>query len=106
MPARRHLLMLGLTLPVLLAGCGGWEPLYANRDTGPTDESLRSIKVGTIPERVGQHLESGLRSSFNPSNVTVPQLYTLNVTVGTSVRSLGIQSQGIGTRGEVVLAAT
>jgi len=98
--------MLGLTLPVLLAGCGGWEPLYANRDTGPTDESLRSIKVGTIPERVGQHLESGLRSSFNPSNVTVPQLYTLNVTVGTSVRSLGIQSQGIGTRGEVVLAAT
>lgn len=106
MPARRHLLMLGLTLPALLAGCGGWEPLYANRDSGPTDERLRAIKVPPIAERVGQRLALGLRNSFNPNNVPAQQLYSLNVTVGTSVQDLGIQSQGIGTRGEVQLVAT
>jgi LPS-assembly lipoprotein len=106
MAVTRSLLILCLVLPVLLAGCGGWEPLYATHDTGPTDEALRAIKVGPIPERVGQRLEFGLRDAFNPDNVPAPQLYTLNVTVGTSVQDLGIQSQGIGTRGEVALSAT
>lgn len=106
MPIRRHLLMLGLTLPALLAGCGGWEPLYANRDSEPTDERLRAIKVPPIAERVGQRLALGLRNSFNPNNVPTQQLYSLNVTIGTSVQDLGIQSQGIGTRGEVQLIAT
>jgi LPS-assembly lipoprotein len=99
------MLGLGLCLPVLLGGCG-WEPLYASRDTGPADVALQAIKVSPIPERVGQRLEFGLRDSFNPNNVPSPQLYTLNVTVGTSLQNLGIQSQGIGTRGEVQLAAT
>ncbi|HXP02760.1 MAG TPA: hypothetical protein VN808_01485 [Stellaceae bacterium] len=91
---------------MLLAGCGGWEPLYASRDTGPADAALQAIKVAPIPERVGQNLEFGLRNSFNPNNAPGPQLYTLNVTVATSLQNLGIQSQGIGTRGEVQLVAT
>ncbi|HEV2187918.1 MAG TPA: LPS assembly lipoprotein LptE [Stellaceae bacterium] len=91
---------------MLLAGCGGWEPLYANRDTGPADAALQAIKVAPIPERVGQNLEFGLRNSLNPNNVPGPQLYTLSVTVATSTQDLGIQSQGIGTRGEVQLIAT
>lgn len=98
--------MLVLALPALLGGCGGWEPLYANRDTAPADAALRAIKVAPIAERVGQNLEMGLRDSFNPDNVPTPQLYTLNVTLGTSLQNLGIQSQGIGTRGEVQLIAT
>lgn len=106
MAARRHLLLLGLALPALLGGCGGWEPLYANREAEPANAALRAIKVAPIPERVGQRLEFGLRSSFNPDNVPSPQLYTLNVTAGTSLQNLGIQSQGIGTRGEVQLVAT
>jgi LPS-assembly lipoprotein len=105
MAARRHLLMLGLALPALLGGCS-WEPLYASRETEAADADLRAIKVAPIPERVGQHLEFGLRNSFNPNNVPTPQLYTLNVTAGTSIQNLGIQSQGIGTRGEVSFVAT
>jgi len=100
------MLGLGLSLPMLLAGCGGWEPLYASRFTEPADSALQAIKVAPIPERVGQNLEFGLRNSFNPNNAPGPQLYTLSVTVGTSVQDLGIQSQGIGTRGEVQLIAT
>jgi len=105
---RRYLLMLGpaLALPMVLGGCGGWEPLYASRDTGPADAALRAIKVTPIPERMGQNLEFALRDSFNPNNLSGPQLYTLNVTLGTSLQNLGIQSQGIGTRGEVQLLAT
>lgn len=100
------MLGLGLSLPMLLAGCGGWEPLYASRDTGAADAALQAIKVAPIPERLGQNLEFGLRNSFNPNNEPGPQLYTLSVTVGTSLQNLGIQSQGIGTRGEVQLIAT
>lgn len=105
---RRYLLVLGLTLalPMFLGSCGGWELLYASRDTAPADAALRAIKVTPIAERVGQNLEMGLRDSFNPDNVPTPQLYTLNVTLGTSLQNLGIQSQGIGTRGEVQLIAT
>jgi LPS-assembly lipoprotein len=105
MAARRLLLLLGLALPALLAGCG-WEPLYASRETEAANADLRAIKVAPIAERVGQHLEFGLRNSFNPNNVPTPQLYTLSVTVGTSFGSLGVQSQGIGTRGEVNFIAT
>jgi LPS-assembly lipoprotein len=99
------MLGLGLALPRFLGGCG-WEPLYADRDTGPADAALQAIKVAPIPERVGQNLEFGLRNSFNPNNVPGPQLYTLSVTVGTSLQNLGITSQGIGTLGEVQLIAT
>jgi LPS-assembly lipoprotein len=105
MAARRHLLIWGLALPVLLAGCG-WEPLYLDRAAGPADSALRAIKVSSIPERVGQRLQFALRDSFNPNDVPGPQLYTLNVTLGTTVQDLGIQSQGIGTRGEVQVTAS
>ena len=72
----------------------------------PQTRLCSAIKVAPIPERVGQNLELGLRNSLNPNNVPGPQLYTLSVTVGTSLQNLGIQSQGIGTRGEVQLVAT
>ena len=90
----------------MLGGCGGWEPLYANREAEPANAALRAIKVAPIPERVGQRLEFGLAQFVQPDNVPSPQLYTLNVTAGTSLQNLGIQSQGIGTRGEVQLVAT
>lgn len=97
--------MLGFALPALLSGCG-WEPLYAERTTEPADAALRAIKVTPIAERVGQKLEFALRSAFNPNNIATPQLYTLNITLATSVQDLSIQSQGIGTRGEVLLTST
>jgi|SRR5579863_9110205 LPS-assembly lipoprotein len=103
--ARRHFLELGFALPALLSGCG-WEPLYAEHATEPADAALQAIKVAPIAERVGQRLEFGLRNSFNPNNVQTPQLYTLNVTIVTTIQDLGIQSQGIGTRGEVQLIST
>lgn len=108
MIARRRLLTqllpLSLALPAL-AGCG-WEPLYADPETGKSSVALRAIKVMPIPERTGQILETGLRQSLNPDHIPTKELYNLNVTLVTSLQDLGIQSQGLGTRGEVQLAAT
>ena len=65
MAARRALLALALGALLALPGCG-WEPLYADRETGPADLELRAIKVDPIAERIGQRLALALRESLNP----------------------------------------
>jgi LPS-assembly lipoprotein len=103
---RRQFLALSAALPAILAGCG-WEPLYADRQTTAAAASLRAIKVSSIPDRVGQQLEMGLRSTFNPNgDPPTKQLYLLSVTLQKTLLDSGIQSQGLGTRGEVHLTAT
>ena len=104
MIARRHFLAL-ISLSAALAGCGGWEPQYADSESTAARADLRSIKVLPILERVGQRLETGLRNSFNPDSEPAPVKYLLRVTLNTSVSDLGIQSQGLGTRGEVQVYA-
>jgi LPS-assembly lipoprotein len=104
MIARRRLLAF-FVLPATLGGCG-WEPLYANHDSPVASADLRAIKVAPIPERVGQWLETGLRNSFNPDQVPTKPAYTLAVSLSTSLSNIGIQSQGLGTRGEVQITAS
>ena len=105
MPLHRRLIALAaLTAPAILAGCG-WEPLYGNPQTQPGATALRTIKVNPIPERPGQELEIGLRNSFNPTGDSVKQRYALTVSLERALYSTGIQSQGLGTRGEVHITA-
>jgi LPS-assembly lipoprotein len=104
MVARRLLLALPL-LPAMLAGCG-WEPLYADHEASAASADLRAIKIMPIAERVGQRLEMGLRNSLNPTGETTPTKYVLRVTLATYVSDSGIQSQGLGTRGQVQLNAS
>lgn len=104
----RRRLLAGLPVAVglagLLSGCG-WEPVYADRETSAGLASLRAIKVNPISERVGQQLETGLRTSFNPDHQPAKQLYVLNITLSKSLYNSGIQSQGLGTRGELHINA-
>jgi LPS-assembly lipoprotein len=104
MTTRRRFLI-GIGLPALAAGCG-WQPLYANHETEPVNAQLRAIRVVPIMDRVGQRLEMALRNSLNPDNLPAQQTYALQVTMGTAMSDLGIQSQGLGTRGEVTISAT
>src|SRR5579864_387238 len=90
---------------LLLQGCG-WEPLYANRETGPADAELRAIKVLPIPERIGQKLEIALRDSLNPRGEPAPVRYTLQITMQFYQLNLGINTQGLGTRGRSDAYAT
>ena len=103
--ARRRLLAVPLSLSVLLAGCG-WEPLYADHETSAASAELRAIRVGPIAEHSGQKLEFGLRQSLNPNEEPTPQKYLLKIVTVRGVSDLGIQSQGLGTRGEVTLVAS
>jgi LPS-assembly lipoprotein len=105
MALRRHFLALAVGVPMLLAGCG-WEPLYANHDSEAANAELRAIRVNPIGDRVGQRLEFALRNALNPSGEPAKQIYTLQVTLSTSFYSLGIQSQGLGTRGGINTYAT
>ena len=97
---RRLLALCALALPVAAGACG-WEPLYADPQTATASEALRAVKVTPISERVGQQLELALRASLNPNDIATKPLYRLDVTLRTTLRDLGIQSQGLGTRGEV-----
>ncbi len=105
MPTRRALFCLALALPALASGCG-WTPLYASRETGPANAELRAIRVAPIAARIGQNLELGLRESLNPSGVPTPPRYVLNTTLQALLSDLGIQSQGLGTAGQVDAIAT
>jgi LPS-assembly lipoprotein len=105
MQTRRGVLGLALLAPMAAAGCG-WEPLYANRESGPVDAELRAIKVDPILDRTGQRLELALRRSFNPRGEPVPVRYVLHTTLVIGRQDLGIQSEGLGTLGRVDVSAT
>ena len=96
--------LIGVALTALL-GCG-WEPLYADPQTGPASEELRAIKVNPIPERIGQRLEIALRNSLNPSGEPTPPRYVLNTSLISVLGNLGIQSEGLATLGQVDAFAT
>jgi hypothetical protein len=105
MHTRRGALGFVLLAPLAAAGCG-WTPLYADVETGPADAELRAIRVDPIPERVGQRLALALRRSLNPTGIPTPMRYVLHTTLAVARSDLGIQSQGLGTRGRVDLSAT
>ena len=102
---RKTLLGLALALPFLLASCG-WTPLYADRETGPADEDLRAIRIAPIPERIGQRLAIALRTALNPAGEPTPHRYLLHTTLQTVRADLGVQSQGLATRGKLDVSAT
>lgn len=105
MRLRRFAFLLALTAPGLGTGCG-WTPMYADRATTPAAADLRAIKVDPIAERIGQRLEMALRSSFNPDGIPAPTRYELKTTLAVNRADLGIQSQGLATRGQVDVTAT
>ena len=106
MAGRRALLALtlavGLALP--LPGCG-WEPLYADPQSGPTSADLRAIEVTPIADRIGQRLEMALRNSLNPTGEPTRIRYTLYTTLVVALSDLGLQSQGTSTLGRLDIYA-
>jgi len=105
MSGRRALFsrVLGMVLGLGLSGLGGcgWAPLYADPETGPADAELRAIRVAPVPERIGQRLSLALRESLNPTGEPTKQRYILRTTLQVARLDLGIQTQGLGTRGRL-----
>jgi LPS-assembly lipoprotein len=105
MGLRDALVALIASASLALPGCG-WQPLYADPETGPASEELRAIKVNPIPERIGQRLEIALRNSFNPSGEPTPPRYVLTTSLISVLGNLGIESQGLATLGQIDAFAT
>ena len=101
----RGVAVLIVAAPAALLGCG-WQPLYADLETGPASEELRAVKVAPIPERIGQRLEIALRNSLNPSGEPTPPRFLMSTTLVTFLGNLGIQSQGLATLGQIDAYAT
>lgn len=102
---RRHVLAAAAGFALLaLAGCG-FEPLYADRQTTAADAELQAIKVAPIAERIGQRLELALRNSLDRTG-EARKRYILNTTLLAVRQDLGVQSQGLGTRGKLDVTAT
>jgi len=101
----RAVIALAAVVAQALSGCG-WAPLYADVESGPASEELRAIKVDPIAERIGQRLEIALRNSLNPTGEPPPPRYRLSTTLAVTLGNLGIQSQGLGTLGQVDASAT
>jgi LPS-assembly lipoprotein len=105
MAAHRVVLALGAVLALSLPSCG-WQPLYADPQSGPASADLRAIRVDPIPERIGQRLEIALRNSFNPTSVPPTPRYRLQTTLSVVLADLGLQTQGTSSLGELDVIAT
>jgi hypothetical protein len=105
MRALRAGLALAATLALPLAGCG-WERLYADPQSSPAATELRAIRVTPIVDRIGQLLEIALRDSLNPTGIPTHYRYTLRTALVYSLSSLGIQSQGTATLGQIDVHTT
>jgi LPS-assembly lipoprotein len=97
--------LLPAVLPLALFGCG-WTPLYADPQTGPASDELRAVKVEPITDRIGQRLELALRDALNPSGEKTPARYDLRTTLIVARADLGVESQGLATRGKLDVFAS
>lgn len=105
MAGRRAFFALAFGCGLPLSGCG-WEPLYADPQSGPASADLRAIQVMPISERIGQRLEMALRNSLNPTGEPTPYRYALRTTLSYSLSDVGIQSQGTATLGRTDVTAS
>jgi len=87
----------------MLGGCG-FHPLYAHHENG-FDADLATVKVGLIPNRLGQELAISLRDAFNPTGVSVPSRYLLEVNLVTQRNDLGIRADATAVRSEMIVVA-
>jgi LPS-assembly lipoprotein len=86
-----------------LGGCG-FEPLYAERGKR-WDPALAAIKVGTIPDRLGQRLALSLREQLNPDGVSVQPRYLLSVGITVTRSDLGIRRNATSARSQLNITA-
>ena len=64
----------------LASGCG-FRPLYGRKSFGEVDTELAQIKIGIIPNRIGQQLHNYLLDRINRKGRPKKPLYLLSVQV-------------------------
>lgn len=85
----RPVAALGLSLA--LAGC--FQPLYGESAHPGLTETLRTVKVTPIPERIGHYLADDLMSRFNGTGTTEEPKYRLDIKIAKAASSPIVESQ-------------
>jgi LPS-assembly lipoprotein len=101
MPAR-PLVVLGLA--AVLAGCG-FRPLLKQVDNAGVRSELEAVEIKGLSGREGYLVESSLSNGLNPTGVSVPPRYVLEVRLGRQINALGIQLDNTITRFNLTLTA-
>lgn len=87
-----------------VAACG-FEPLYGQKSAAGLEAEFSSVKVQTIPGRVGQRLHNYLLDRINSSGRPQTPQYLLLVSLDVQQTRLGIEQDERATRNKVVVEA-
>src|SRR5260221_7000826 len=88
-----------------LTGCG-FHSLYGGPEAQQFDETLASIQVNPVSERIGQRMANSLRDALNPTGERVTKRYSLFVTLTTATGDVAIRKDGTASRQlEIVYAS-
>ena len=90
---------------VLVSGCG-FRPLYGSKSLGAVDSQLAQVKIGIIPDRVGQQLHNYLLDRVNRKGRPKKPLYLLSVKVKIENVRQAFESNETATRAKLVFTAS
>src|SRR5581483_4688173 len=81
---------------------------HVNEKTGNTDSAmLASVRIDTIPGRIGQEFKEDLEDQINPGNsITAAPAYRLAVSLTTNEAAIGVSRDGTVSRYNVYLNST
>jgi len=88
-----------------LASCG-FHSLYGGTESTQFDETLASVQVDPISERIGQRIANSLRDALNPTGEKIAKRYTLIVTLSTSTGDVAIRKDGTASRQQEIVYAS
>jgi LPS-assembly lipoprotein len=88
-----------------LAGCG-FHSLYGGPEAAQFDETLASIQVSPISERIGQRVANSLRDALDPTGERITKRYTLAVTLTTARGDVAIRKDGTASREQEIVYAS
>ncbi|MBE9556057.1 MAG: hypothetical protein IMF08_04305, partial [Proteobacteria bacterium] len=90
---------------LLVSGCG-FRPLYGAKSLGAVDSQLAHVKIGIIPDRVGQQLHNYLLDRVNRKGRPEKPLYLLSVKVNIEKVRQAFESNETATRAKLVFTAS
>jgi len=91
-------------LAVSIAGCG-FEPLYGDKSGGDVEGELSSVKIQTIPGRIGQQVHNYLLDRINRKGRPGEPSYLLSVTLEVERVVLGVERDQTVTRAKLIILA-
>jgi len=86
------------------SGCG-FRPLYGSKSLGAVDSELAHVKIGIVPNRVGQQLHNYLLDRLNRKGRPKEPLYLLSIDIKIEKVRQAFEPDGTATRIKLIFTA-